>query len=91
MDYIAAQPEDLPATRNTRKGQGHPWDEFAAHLRANAGSWFEVVDHTMSDGAVKVCASRIRNGGLKDFRPAGLYQARQHNGRLWARFVGKDA
>jgi hypothetical protein len=87
MDYTKAQPEDVPADRE-RQGADRPWADFAALLRANPNEWYEVENHGMSSGAVKVYASRIRNGGLKAFQPARQYEARQSAGRLWARFVG---
>ena len=60
------------------------WQPIADACRLNPGKWGRVD----LDITARGYASIIRQGKLKAFRPAGDFDAKTVNGRLWIRYIG---
>jgi hypothetical protein len=58
------------------------WQEIAETLKANPERWGRFE---MSSTAY---ITTIKNGKHRAFRPAGSFEARAHNGKLYARYIG---
>ena len=70
----------------TPKGQQiYPWAEWAEALKANPGQWarFDEVKTSTHQNA-------IVTGRLKDFRPAGAFEAITRQKVLFIRYVGEQ-
>ena len=66
-----------PPTKSSEK-----WQEIADTLRANPERWGKFA---MPSTAY---ITTIKTGRHKAFRPSGSFEARAHNGNLYARYVG---
>lgn len=81
------QPRFAGRTRSNRD-----YAELAKQLRANPGRWAVVAER-----GDQTTATRIRQGVLKDFRPAGAFEAvtnsiegePAHRRKVYARYVGE--
>ncbi|GAA0550089.1 hypothetical protein GCM10010172_35210 [Paractinoplanes ferrugineus] len=86
--------EEPPPSTHTRNMDGAPpspaWQEVADQLRQRCGEWALVVENA---GATPSLATRIRNGEMAAFRPAGDFEAasRQRAGepaKVYVRYLG---
>lgn len=70
------------------------WHQAAVELRQWPGRWGRIAEYPRSHTAYTV-AHRVRNAGLKAFRPAGAFEARAQaqdgGGVVWARYVGEKS
>lgn len=84
-----------PNSDHDRGNRSSQWDEAAAQLRENAGVWGVIYEGPAARVAAVVNAIRV--GGMRCFRPPGVFEAARRNldgtsrVLIYARYVGDES
>lgn len=81
---MAVEFGELPVTTGR---DPNAWQNEAAELKARPGQWARVATKQTTSSAGTL-ASRIKEGQIRAFIPAGHFQAVIRGMDVWARYVG---